>query len=420
MHTHTALSALLVVTLLTPGCGASRKVDKASKALARFEAGDRRSIAKAHSKSEAAVETRRGNEDPWAWAIRGRVALGYLTHSDLAPPEDLEDPAIVAIEAFEHALELGASGGVHAGLSRDVPILESALIARLRNAVEGRSWELAEEELALALRARELSERLGRRDRDREIALQTLAVQVTTEARQLDDAMAHYDAFLHASETHETGLVSLVARALAAQGRVEDALTFLEPASLELPDDERLLRAEVDVLQQAGRLDEAAGRVERRAARLSSSTSGCFLLASMYVQIGATERARDMWAKTLELDPRHFDAHLELGRSLASLASEVRARVEASEDLETPLASEEIRMLAEELDALWRDAAQHLEIAHELDSQRREPLQELVALYERKLEGVEISQLQGARLLAYEEDLVRQAAAVEALAELEG
>lgn len=420
MHAHTALGGLLVVALLTPGCGASKKADKAARLLERFDAGDRKAIHRAEAKSDAAVGTRRGNEDPWAWAIRGRVALRYLAQSDLLPPEDMEEPALVAVGAFEHAVELGASGGVHAGLARDVPILESVLIARLRNVVEGRRWQQAESDLALSLRVRTLSEGLGRRSRELETSLQMLAVQITTEVRRLDDAVAHYDALLRASETHDTGLASLVARALASRGRVEDALTFLDPVSLELPDDERLLRAEVDVLQQAGRADEAVGRVERRTSRLSSSTSGCFLLASMYVQLDAESRARDMWAKTLELDPRHFDAHLELGRSLAALAVEVRAEVEASEELQSPLASSEHRARAAELDRLWIDAISHLEAAHGLDRQRREPLEQLVSLYARKLEGIEADQLRGAPRSAYEADLERQAAAQSALAQLEG
>ncbi len=386
---------LALALLLAPSgaLGASGKVGKALKALDKFDAGDRAALDTARKAAEQATAS---SDDPEAWAVRGRVYLLHLTNPDLPRPDG--DPAILAVESFEKAVALGASGSVHGQLSRWVPILESTVTTALLNDVEGKQWDAAAARLELALRVRAVGDGLGGRDDEREAQARRLAVQVTTRTGHLDEARAHYLAFVDAAGRHDPGLAGLVARELATAGDLQGALAFLQPLDDELPDDERLLRTEVELLREGDRLDEAVARVDKAAETLRGSVSGAFLAAGLYAEAGADERARELWEQTLALDARHFEAHLLLGRSLLDEASDIAARLEDSEQTQSKRPDPELRALAEELADLRQRVEAHLLAAHELDSQRREPVEALIASVEAHLAEAEGDEALEARL----------------------
>ena len=386
---------LAVMLLLAPAgaLGASGKVGKAIKALDKFHAGDRGALETARAAADQAAAHPKSAADPEAWAVRGRIYLLHLT-SALPPRPDM-DPAALAIESFERAVELGASGAVHGQLSQWVPILESTVVTALLNDVEGKRWEVAEERLDMALRVRALGEQLGSRDDQKVAQSRRLGVQITARSGRIDEARAHYEAFVGAAERHDPGLAALVARELAAAGDLDGALAFLKPLAAELPDDERLLRTEIEILVAGERRDEAARRVDQATELLRSSVSGAFLAASLYDVVGAEERARELWEHTLSLDARHFEAHLLLGRSLLNEAAEIAATLEASEAIETAEPDDEIGAMAAQLADLWIRVFRHLETAHEVDSQRREPLEILISAIEARHGDVEPAALTG-------------------------
>lgn len=397
--------------------GGGGKVGKAVKALDAFAAGDREALDTAREAVDAGLA--KAGEDPAAWAVRGRVFLQYVLRPELPAPAGV-DPAREAVDSYEKALALGASGAVHAGLASEVPALESAVVAGLLNEVEGKQWATAQERLALALRARAMSDTLNGRDAEREAAVRRLAVQVTAQAGDLAAARSHYETFVSAAGREDPGLAVLVARKLADKGDGDGALAFLAPLSAAAPDDERLLRAEVDLMLGLERGADAIHRVDQAWERLATSVSGAFLAAGLYAKAGAEEKARSGWERVLELDPRHLDSLVALAGSLTRLGQAHAAQLSArAEEAAQRRPDPEITRLISERDDAWARAEASLATAAEVDGRHRAAAEARVALYEAQVAGVDRGSLKKADQAAHDARLERLQAARAALAALE-
>ncbi|MBX2804118.1 MAG: hypothetical protein KTR31_41025 [Myxococcales bacterium] len=408
------LGALIVVMLV--GCGPSAKVGRAARNLDRFAEGDREAIHKAHRAVESALSSDRTSAE--TWTTRGRVFLVYLTHPDLDPPTPEQRAAQEATLSFEKAAALKPAGSTHADLSEHLPELQGTLTAQLVNEVESNRLEQAEGTLDLALRAHAAGERVGGRAALDGTRLHTLAVEVLAATGRAAEAAEHYGALHDQTQAHDAALAAHVARAYAASD-VSAGLAFVEPIARGAPADEALLRTVVTLLVQDGRPDDAASRVLDATELLETSPSGAFLAGVLFEQAGHSTRARQSFSRALELDDSHVEAHLELGRSLARLARDVQRRVESSDNAQSPMADEELVLMADDLDDLWEDAATHLQRAHELAPGDADPLRLLVRMYDDKLGDVEIERLRGWRKRAYRADIDRRDTASAALKALE-
>jgi tetratricopeptide (TPR) repeat protein len=365
------------VALASPG-----KLKKADKLWDRFGSGDREALAEARESVDAAIAHPKVEGDPMAWALRGRIYLAFLTNADLPRPE--VDVAGIALSSLEKAHELR---GV--GLGEDVLALEASVVSQLMNHVEAKRWDDAEHHLELALRARELGQQVASRDEQREVEVRSLGVRVAAAGGDLDAAREHFYALLDLGRV-DTGLAGLIARKLADAGDAEGALAFLDPLMAKVPDDERLLRTQIDLLLEQDRASEAVVRIDRAREQLSTSVSGAFLIAELYEQAGDIQQARSAWEHVLTLDERHQSSLLALGASLVDEAEQVRASLEEEEDAEArPLSRQQVARLEADLADLWARAEEHLRAAHEVDRQSAPVLEALVALYEAKWGEVE-------------------------------
>lgn len=381
------MRCVVILGLALPGAASAGKVEKAEKALAAFAEGDRDAIAKAVALADAA------GDEPAARAVQCRAWTELVANPDLPRPE--ADPVPVAVAACEAA----------DGVTQSVLRLESAVVALLVNDVEGKAWADASTRLDLALRVRAAAAP----DPEREAALRRLAVRVTSRS---DPAAAreHYEALVAATGVHESALATVVARAMAEAGDLDGALALLAPLDREMPDDERLLRTEVELLQAGGRGADGAARVARAEAELVGSVSGAWLAGTLYAAVGAEDRARAMWERVVALDPRHVDARLALGSSLTALGAARKAELVRREDASVPRPAAEVRALVAELTDAFRRAEEHLAAARASDPSSVPVREALVALYEAKLAGVDPTRLRRTERDAVEADLRKLAA----------
>ncbi|MEZ4236830.1 MAG: hypothetical protein R3F59_11890 [Myxococcota bacterium] len=324
-----------------------------------------------------------------------------------------------AADALSRAIADGAAGGVHAELSEVVLDLEALALAGLVNDVEARDWALASRRLAPRSPCA-TPRTLRGENRELEAKLQRLAVQVSAETGHPAAARDHYQAWVAAAERQDPLLASLVARTLADAGDADAAIAFVAPLSAAAPDDEALMRTEVEIRTASGDAAGAVERIERARPHLMASVSGAFLAAGLYDAVGEPERARAAYQRVIELEPSHVDARVALGRSYTALAVATRGELaERGEELEAPRPSREVLELVRTLREAWGAAEENLLAAVQLDAQSRPAARALVELYEARIDGIDPETASRAerKVLAAYEDKLR--AAREALAALE-
>jgi tetratricopeptide (TPR) repeat protein len=397
--------------------GCAGRAAKAERWLERAET-EPAALTEAIARVDQAASSERAASDPEIQALRGRAYLRLAgTETGAARAEHLG----VAVDSFERALAAGPEGAVHGQLSEAVPEAESLLMADLLNQVEAKAWDEADQTLTLVLRARAAATALRGADAERESSIRRLAVQIAAARGRLDEAALHYSAFATAAGRDDTPLACLVARAMAEQGDAARAIAFVSPLSAQHPDDEALLRAEVELRMGSGDKDGAVARIERSLDVLYGSVSGAFLAGSLYDAAGQPERARVAWRKVLELDGRHVDARVALGRSLGALAVEKRSELrERSEELDTRRPSREILDLVREVGDTWTEAEDMLKAAIAAEPRSSAAATALVALYEARVDGVDTEDATRDELAALEVDQAKLTAAREALAALGG
>ncbi|MCB9684062.1 MAG: hypothetical protein H6735_03340 [Alphaproteobacteria bacterium] len=402
------LLAMALTAVATAG-----PVEKADKSLAAFGSGDAASLQVAVERADAAVA--KLPADPAAWGVQARVWLAVATHPGTVQVDG--DPLATSLAAFEKAVELKVSGAARAELEPKAGSLESTLLAALTNHVEGKQWSDAETGLGLAMRAHAVCDALGQADADRGTNLYALATRVHAQTGDLASAEADYALLLEARGRDDAGLAALVARKLVDGGKAEEALAFLQPIVERRPDDDRLLRATIEVLNGLGRQAEAIALIDRAADRLASSVSGAWLAAQLYDEAGQVTSARRMWDAVLALDEQHVDSHLALARSLLAQAGEEAAELDGESAARKPYRE---RMQIEQRVVGSLDLAlTHAEAAARIAPERRDALEAWIETLAARLQRFPRNPTQAdrVRIKAMSVDLDKAKAALAALGE---
>lgn len=405
------------------------KLGRAERGLEALEAGDDRRLEKTIEAIEALAK--RGPADnPEIWLLRARI-YHYLrskpSEALALPGASPADPTALALDSYTRALDIvSPPSGVKpkrtydaitlGGISEGIVLLEGELTTEIINALEAKDPALARTLLERSLQAHALDERSRGPTPDRSAQLHALGVRVGAESGAPEEAARHYAELLSASGEDDIPLACKVARAWADTGAIDKAITFLDPLSERHPADETLLRTEIDLLVRSDQKDAAAARVEAVWETLSGSISGAFLAASLFAEAGRPDRAREAWERVIELDPRHLDARIELGRVLTAMARQQRDDLRSrAEEFEQSRPSREILTQLRAVAQLWGEAEQQLANAREIGPSSAAALEASVALYEAKIAGFDEESADRAETLALAADREKLAAMKSAL-----
>ncbi|MCA9489077.1 MAG: hypothetical protein KC621_04125 [Myxococcales bacterium] len=405
------MSWLLVMALTA--VASAGPVEKADKSLSAFGSGDTASLQVAVARADAAVA--KLPDDPAAWAVQARVWLAVATHPGTVQVDG--DPMATSLAAFEKAVELQVAGAARAALEPKAGSLESTLLAALTNHVEGKQWSDAEAGLGLAMRAHGVCEALGQEDADRSTNLYALATRVHAQTGDLAAAEGDYAHLVELRGRDDAGLAALVARKRVDAGQAEQALAFLEPIVERRPDDDRLLRATIEVLSGLERQAEAIALIDRAADRLATSVSGAWLAAQLYDEAGQVTSARRMWDAVLELDDQHLDSHLALSSSFLAEAQEQASELDGESAARKPY--RERKQIEQRVVAALDLAVEHANAAVAIAPDRREALQAQVETLAARLQRFprNPTQAEKVRIKAMNADLDKARAALAALGE---
>mgnify|MGYP000394773924 CR=1 FL=1 len=359
--------AVALITLLVPaGAVASPgKVKKAVKLQAKYEAGDKASLVEALGLLEEAVTHPKVAPDPAAWAL-----LGHLRFEAAKSAGEIDGYADAARE-LSKSLTLGAEDATKDQAVTDLKTILGTLFNVANDAVEAERHDEAADRLQSVLAVRQSLKDDGVTVRALEDRILTLAIRVSVQQNELDDALGYHAALLETGVL-EPGISVLVARSLADADRMSDALGLMATMASEEPGEPRLLRAHVELLMKADDKEGAVTRIEGQRENLWRSVSGALLLAELYEFAEDEEKTLEAYARILEQDPKHLDGRLRIANHKKGIADDKQAELDAGD-----MNWKEKKALQTEVAALRTDVVGLLESAF-ADESRRVDIGELL------------------------------------------
>ncbi len=316
----------LVALALLPSVGHASpgKVKKAAKLQAAYEAGDKVALVEALGVLEEAIAHPKVEGDPAAWAMLGH--LRFEAAKEAGDPDGFSSAA----KDLAKALQLGAEGDAKDQATGDLKSILGMLFNAATSALDAKRDEEAAKRLVMVMAVRQSLADVGVTVRALEDRILTLAVRISIQESQLDDALTYHQALFEAG-TFDPGIASLLAKGLAEADRMDDALALLEAMAEEDAGEPRLLRTHVDLLVAAGKRDAALERIDGQRDNLWRSVSGALLLAELYQVVDAPEQLREAYYRVLEHDEHHVDARVWLAAWLAKEADADQARLDAGD-----------------------------------------------------------------------------------------
>lgn len=406
------------------------KLGRAERGLEEIEAGSDRHAQRTvmlvdHLLARGAVD------DPAVWLLKGRIYQGLQAIGVEPSGSPAIDPLTVVLDSYTRAVDLVTPTGsartrevdalVLGGLSEEVHALDDELAAMLLNAVEAKDWSSAEQLFGFSTRVRVLDERLRGPTPERRTQLHAMGVRLEVGLGRPDEAAMQYAEYVAALGADDIALACAVARSWSEYNELSKAVAFLDPLSKRHPQDEVLLRTQVDLMVRNDQRASAVTQVEQVWSSLSESTSGAFLAAHLFLDLGRIDRARVALERVLEIDPRHMDAQVALGRTLTQMAVQRRDDLRSrAEEFEQRSPSREVLTQLGAVVQLWSEAERHLLTARDLDPTSAGALEALIALYEAKIAGFDEEAANRAEMLALALDRNKLEAAHSALAALGG
>ena len=315
---------MVTVLLPTSALASPGKVKKAAKLQAKYEAGDKASLVEALGILEEAIEHPKVQDDPAAWA-----RLGHLRYEAAKAAGEIDGFADAARDLAK-ALELGAMESARDQAITDLKTILGSVFNATNDAVEAERHDEAARRMATVLALRESLGEVDVKVRALEDRILTLAVRVSVQEGELDDALGYHEALL-ATGVLEPGISVLVARALADAGRMSDALGLMATMAAEDAGEPRLLRAHVELLMKADDKEGAVTRIESQRENLWRSVSGALLLAELYEFAEDEQKTLEAYARILEQDAKHLDGRLRIAAYKGGLANDKQAELEAGD-----------------------------------------------------------------------------------------
>jgi len=155
------------------------------------------------------------------------------------------------------------------------------------------------------------------------------------------------------------------------------ALDILEKGFKRFPSNEMILRELINYYLFANKAEEAMNYLKLAQAEDPSNLSYILAEGTLYDKMGEMEKAKELYQKTIDMDPTFFDAYFNMG---VIFYNKAYAMYKEAEKIKNP---KEYGVLVDSADAVLAQALPFMEKAHELKPEDRSTLETLKTLYYR-------------------------------------
>ncbi len=354
--------SLVIFCLMFAGMHAQNSA--VSKATKFKDSGE---LMQAKEQIDLAITNEKTKDKPKTWYTKGEV-YEAIAFSDDASYQSMQDEALSeSVAAFQKAKSLD-EGGNYDGLS-DIKIdnIWGTLINKGAEYYNQEDYENALEYFAK-------SSILKPEDT-------TAYYYAGIAAQQGEDyqaALENYYKLIELDYHNEDIYSSIIYLERSQNNDNEQALEVIAMAREQFPDNEAMMKEEINLLIITEQTDEAKAKLEKAIQAEPDNANLYYNLAYISEQTGDNEAAVANYKKALEADPQYFDATFNLAVNHYNQAAEI---LKEANEMDLRTYQKEGKAIEEKAKEQFKEALPYLEKAHELDPQDRIVLETLQTVY---------------------------------------
>ena len=356
------LVSIVIFSLMVAGVYAQNSA--VNKAAQFKENGE---LMKAKEQIDLATVHEKTQEKPKTWFTKGEV-YEAIAFSEDTQYQDMQDEALdEAVEAYHKAKSMDA-GGSYDGLS-DIKI-DNMWGTMINKGAEAYN----QEDYPAALGYFEKSAVLKPED--------TTAYYYGGIAAQqgeiYDRALANYYSLIDLDYHNEDIYSSVVYLERSQNNDNEKALEVLEMAREHFPNNEQLMKEEINLLIITEKTDLAKNKLGAAIEAEPDNANLYYNLAYISEQTGDDEAAVENYKKAIEADPEYFDATFNLSVNYYNKAAEI---LKKANEMDLRTYQKEGKAIEEEAKVQFESALPYLEKAHEIKPDDRIVLETMQTVY---------------------------------------
>ncbi len=158
----------------------------------------------------------------------------------------------------------------------------------------------------------------------------------------------------------------------------EAALEVLTKAREHFPENEALMKEEINLLIITEKTDEAKAKLQDAVKAEPDNANLYYNLAYLSEQTGENDQAVEYYKKAVEIDPEYFDATFNLAVNYYNQAAEI---LKKANEMDLRTYQKEGKKIEEEAQAEFSNALPYLEKAHEINPEDQVVLETLQTVY---------------------------------------
>lgn len=354
--------AFIFSLALSPLMAQNSAVNKADRFT---QSGD---LDKAKENIDQAVEHDKTKEKPKTWYTRGLVYEAIAMTEDPEYQDLAEEPLQTAFDAYKKAKEMEKEGGTYYVFAEQQ--MENIWGVYLN---EGANY-YQEGNYEDALVAFEKAAQFKPEDTTAYLYGGISAQQ----AEQYDKALENYYNLIELDYDNMDIYSSIVYLERAHNEDNEKALDVLAKARERYPDNEDLMKEEINLLITLERSDEALDKLKDAIEADAENPDLHYNLAYLYDQTGDSEKAIEHYKKAVEYRPDYFEANFNVAVNYYNQAADI---LREANDMDLKTYQKEGKALEEKAGEKFEQALPYLETAHEQEPEDITVLQTLQTIY---------------------------------------
>lgn len=318
---------------------------------------------------EEAIENDRAAKKEKTWRYRGNIYLNIVKSEDEELLQKFPDAISKAHDSYTKALEMGTS------YEKEIlGALNQLRVAAVNTGIADFSNKEYEDAIDKFQISKQIMERFD--------VIDSLAIYNTALSyEKLGDTEKAIEGYQMAADIgyNVPGVYMMIANLQRVEGDKEAALETIKEARKEYPDDEGLLREELNYYLENQMFAEAKERLKEAIEKNPDDKNLHYALGVVFDELEEDEQAVKAYQKSLAIDPDYFDANFNLGILHYNNGVEI---IQAAGEIPP---SEQKKYEAEVAKAkdIFKKAAPYLEKAREIEPKDESTLRSLMAIYAR-------------------------------------
>ena len=309
-------------------------------------------LMKAKEQIDLAVEHEKTKEKPKTWYTKGEVYEAIAFSEDPSFQDMQEEALDEAVAAFNKAKTMD-EGGSYDGLS--AVKIDNMWGTMINKGAEAYNQEDFDNALNYFAKSAVL--------KPEDTTAYYYAGIAAQQGENYEAALENYYKLVDLDYHNEDIYSSIIYLERSQNNDNEKALEVIDQARQHFPDNEALMKEEINLLILTEKTDVAKTKLERAIEAEPNNANLYYNLAYISEQTGDDETAVENYKKAIEVDPEYFDATFNLAVNHYNKAAEI---LKEANEMDLRTYQKEGKAIEEKAKVEFQNALPYLEKAHEI------------------------------------------------------